>query len=130
MMTDPIGDFLTRIRNAHMSRHAHMTCPSSKMKVRIADLLKREGYIADYSVEGDTKKTLTLNLKYDAQRRPVIEGIKRVSKPGLRIYKSATDLPEVRGGLGMAVLSTSHGVMTDQQAREANVGGEIVCYVW
>lgn len=130
MMTDPIGDFLTRIRNAHMSRHNSMKCPSSKMKVRIANILKQEGYIADFKEDGDVKKVLTLELKYDADKKPVIEGLKRVSKPGLRVYRAAGDLPEVRGGLGMAVLSTSRGVMTDHAAREANVGGEIVCYVW
>lgn len=131
MMTDPIGDFLTRIRNAHQSRHKTVVCPSSKQKVRIAELLKNEGYIADFSVEtADGRGTLTLALKYDSERRPVIEGIRRVSKPGLRVYKDARSLPQVRGGLGMAVVSTSKGLLTDVDARRENVGGEVVCYVW
>jgi len=131
MMTDPIGDFLTRIRNAHQSRHKTVVCPSSKQKVRIAELLKNEGYIADFSVESaDGRGTLTVALKYDAERRPVIEGIRRVSKPGLRVYKDARSLPQVRGGLGMAVVSTSKGLLTDVDARRENVGGEVVCYVW
>ncbi len=133
MMTDPISDFLTRIRNALLARHESLTCPSSKIKVRIAGLLKDEGYIADFDVrEKDGRSFLDLTLKYEEMNRvtPIIEGLTRVSRPGLRIYKGAGDLPQVRGGMGMAVISTSHGVMTDTQARAKNVGGEVVCYVW
>lgn len=131
MMTDPIGDFLTRIRNAHQSRHKTVVCPSSKQKVRIAELLKHEGYISDFSVESEGfRSTLTVSLKYDTERRPVIEGIKRVSKPGLRVYKDAKSIPQVRGGLGMALVSTSKGLLTDVQARRENIGGEVVCYIW
>lgn len=133
MMTDPIADFLTRIRNALMARHSTLSCPSSKMKVRIAQTLKDEGYITDFGVEKNDKGCLTLELtlKYEDDRvAPIIEGLKRISKPGLRIYKGASDLPNVRGGLGMAILSTSKGVMTDTSARAANLGGEVLCYVW
>ncbi len=130
MMTDPISDFLTRIRNAQLMAHEQVKSPASKIKVRIAELLKDEGYIADYDLDGDKKRTITLRLKYDNANAPVIEGIKRISRPGLRVYKGASDLPKVRGGLGMAVVSTSKGVMTDAQARSSNVGGEVLCYVW
>ena len=129
-VTDPIADYLTRIRNAQMMAHEQVKAPSSKMKVRIAELLKDEGYIADYDVDGDKKRTITLRLKYDDDNTPIIEGLKRISRPGLRVYKAAKDLPKVRGGLGMAVMSTSKGVMTDTQARTNNVGGEVLCYVW
>lgn len=133
MMTDPISDFLTRIRNALLARHPSLSCPSSKLKVRIAGLLKDEGYIAEYDVrEKDGRHYLDIQLKYEEANRvtPIIEGLTRVSRPGLRIYKSAGDLPKVRGGMGMAVISTSHGVMSDAQARAKNVGGEVLCYVW
>jgi small subunit ribosomal protein S8 len=131
MMNDPIGDFLTRIRNAHQSRHKTVSCFASKMKVHIAEILKNEGYIADFAVEGEVpKRSLTLSLKYDSERKPVIEGLKRVSKPGLRIYSNVDKLPQVRGGFGMAVVSTSRGLMSDSQARRDNLGGEVLCYVW
>ena len=133
MMTDPISDFLTRIRNALLARHATMSCPSSKLKVRIAGLLKDEGYISEFAtVEKDGRAVLDITLKYEEGNRvtPIIEGLTRVSRPGLRIYKAANDLPQVRGGMGMAVISTSHGVMTDAQARAKNVGGDVLCYVW
>lgn len=131
MMTDPISDFLTRIRNALMSRHETVSAPASKIKTRMAEILKDEGYIADYSFEEKNgKKTLVLQLKYDADQMPVIESLRRISKPGLRIYRRAKEMPEVRGGIGMAVVSTSRGMMTDGQARKENVGGEILCYVW
>lgn len=131
MITDPISDFLTRIRNALMSRHETVSSPSSKMKIRIAEILKAEGYIADFSVEEkEHRKTISLVLKYDVDQVPVIESLRRISKPGLRIYRRAGDLPEVRGGVGMAVVSTSRGVMTDAEARQKNVGGEVLCYVW
>jgi small subunit ribosomal protein S8 len=132
MMTDPIGDFLTRIKNAHHSKHKKVVCPSSTLKTRIAELLKTEGYISGFDVaeQQGKGKVLTLELKYDAKQAPMIEGVRRISKPGLRVYKRAGDLPEVRGGLGMAVVSTSKGVMTDADARRNNIGGEVLCYVW
>jgi small subunit ribosomal protein S8 len=132
MMTDPVADFLTRIRNAQMVKHKTLTCPSSKMKARIAEILKNEGYIEDFKVEINAEKRafLTLTLRYDDRDAPVIEGIGRVSKPGLRKYSSADDLPRVRGGLGMAIISTSRGIMTDAQARKERVGGEVVCTVY
>lgn len=131
MMTDPVADFLARIRNAQLVKHAELELPLSKMKVRIAEILSSEGYVGDVRVEKDEKQgKLFVGLKYDSDGRPVIEGMRRVSKPGLRVYKAAKDLPKVRGGMGMAVLSTSRGVMSDNQARKENVGGEILCYVW
>ena len=130
MMTDPISDFLTRIRNAQMMSHEAVKSPSSKMRVCIAELLKNEGYISDFKVEGDSKKTIKVELKYDDNEAPMIEGLKRVSRPGLRVYRRASELPKVRGGLGMAVMSTSKGVMTDADARESKVGGEVLCYIW
>lgn len=131
MMTDPIADFLSRIRNALMARHKAIACPSSKIKVHLAQILKDEGYIRDFRVEDKAGyAVLHLDLNYDSENRPVIEGLQRVSRPGLRVYKGAEDLPKVRGGLGMAVISTSHGVMTDHQARHKNIGGEVLCYVW
>ncbi len=131
MMTDPIADFLSRVRNGLMARHKTVTAPASKMKARIAQILKDEGYIADFSVEkNENQGVLHLTLRYDEENRPLIEGIERVSKPGLRIYKGVDDLPKVRGGLGMAVISTSKGIMTDQQARRDRIGGEILCQVW
>ena len=131
MMTDPIADFLSRIRNALLARHKTVTVPASKMKARIAQILKDEGYVADFSVEQNSNQgVLHVTLRYDEGNNPVLEGIERVSKPGLRIYKSVDQLPKVRGGLGMAVLSTSRGIMTDHQARRDRVGGEIICNVW
>jgi small subunit ribosomal protein S8 len=131
MMTDPVADFLARIRNALIVKHASLNLPSSKMKTRIAEILKDEGYISDWRLESDDKQgVLHVDLKYDTLGVPVIEGMRRVSRPGMRVYKTAKDLPKVRGGMGMAVLSTSRGVMSDQQARKENVGGEILCYVW
>lgn len=131
MMTDPIADFLTRIRNALLMKHEEVVCPSSKMKLRIAQILKEEGYVADVELENDDKQgVLHVKLKYDQDGLPVIEGLRRVSRPGLRNYKGAKDLPKVRGGIGMAVVSTSQGVMTDHEARRKNVGGEVLCYVW
>jgi small subunit ribosomal protein S8 len=130
-MTDPISDFLTRLRNGLMARHKTVTCPSSKLKVRIATILKDEGYVADVSEAADGgHKLLTVTLSYDDTNTPILEGISRVSRPGLRHYVNADKLPKVRGGLGMAILSTSRGVMTDQQARKDRVGGEVLCHVW
>lgn len=127
-MQDPISDMLTRIRNGQAAEKVSVAMPSSKVKVAIADLLKEEGYITDYAVSGDVKKSLEITLKY-FEGKKVIEKIERVSRPGLRIYKGAKDLPRVMGGLGVAIVSTSKGVMTDRAARKAGMGGEIVCYV-
>jgi small subunit ribosomal protein S8 len=128
-MTDPIADFLTRIRNANRALLPAVEAPYSKLKEGIARLLKREGYIADWSVQGDKIKTLKLRLKYNG-RQGVIEGIRRVSRPGLRRYARATEIPRVLGGLGLAILSTSRGVVTGVEARKLGVGGEIICHIW
>jgi|ERR1051326_5530586 small subunit ribosomal protein S8 len=129
-MTDPLSDMLTRIRNAHRALLPALEVPHSRLKESIAAILKKEGYIADFSTEGKAAaRKLTLKLKYEG-RKGVIEGLRRVSKPGLRHYVGATDIPRVRGGLGTAILSTSHGVMTGVQARKNNLGGELLCYVW
>lgn len=128
-MTDPIADFLTRIRNANKALVAEVEVNHSMLKERIAMLLKREGYIADYHVEGTNKKTLKVRLKFHG-RKGVIEGVKRVSKPGLRQYVGSDSIPRVLGGMGIAILSTPRGVMTGAEARRANVGGEVICYVW
>ena len=132
MMTDPVGDMLTRIRNAGRVKHAETSCPSSKLKVSIAKVLSEEGFITGYSAEsGDNNKaTLTLTLRYTDAGDPMIDGIQRVSKPGRRIYVGSNDIPKVRNGLGMAVVSTSKGVMCDRDAREQKLGGEIICEVW
>ena len=128
-MTDPIADMLTRIRNAQMAAKAQVSMPVSKIKLAIADVLKTEGYINDFTiVEAGNKKELTINLKY-FEDKPVIETIQRVSRPGLRVYKGKDELPKVLGGLGIAIISTSNGVMTDRAAREAGYGGEVLCIV-
>jgi len=127
-LQDPVSDMLTRIRNAQKAEKVNVTMPSSTQKVNIAKVLKDEGYINDYSVSGDTKKTLTIELKY-FQGKPVIEQIKRVSRPGLRIFKSKDQLPSVNGGLGIAIISTSKGMMTEKQARATGNGGEVICTV-
>jgi small subunit ribosomal protein S8 len=127
-MTDPIADMLTQIRNGQLARKKAVTMPSSKVKKAIAVVLKEEGYITDYSVSDDMKPTLTITLKF-FEGKPVISELKRVSRPGLRIYKSFTDLPKVVGGLGIAIVSTSKGLMTDHKARTEGYGGEILCYV-
>ncbi|WP_304684091.1 30S ribosomal protein S8 [Ileibacterium valens] len=130
-MTDPIADMLTRIRNALQQKHDTVSMPSSKEKVNIAKILKQEGYINDYKVEGDgVKKLMTIDLKYGKNGEKVITGLKRISKPGLRVYTDADNLPKVLSGLGTAVISTSKGVMTDRDARKANVGGEVLAYIW
>jgi small subunit ribosomal protein S8 len=128
-MTDPIADMLTRIRNANQMKNATVSMPTSKVKVEIARILKEEGYIVDYVVDGDVKKTLTLTLKYSGHER-VITGLKRISKPGLPVYAEATNLPKVLNGLGIAIISTSKGMTTDKVARKNGVGGEVVAYVW
>ena len=128
-MTDPISDLLTRIRNAHRALLPNVEIPHSKIKESIASILKREGYIAEYAVDGKTKKLLKLKLKY-AGRRSVIEGLRRISTPGLRRYVGCTKIPRVRGGLGTAIISTSQGVMTGIEARKNKLGGEVLCYIW
>ena len=131
MNTDPIADMLTRIRNANMVSLTDVEMPSSKLKVELAKLLKEEGYIVDYEVkENGCFKTLAITLKYDEAGKPVIANLKRVSRPGLRNYCKSKDLPKVLGGLGIAIVSTSKGILTDRKARKENVGGEILCYVW
>jgi len=132
-MTDPIADMLTRIRNANVAYHDQVVMPSSKLKESLAKILEREGYIAGFNVSqdpGKPAKTLTITMKYTPERKRTISGLKRVSKPGLRVYSAATQVPRVLGGLGVAVLSTSRGLMTDREARKANVGGEVLCFVW
>lgn len=130
-MTDPVADLLTRVRNAQGAHHASVDVPHSKFKAAITQILKSEGYISDYSVQdARVGKTLTITLKYDANRHGAIEGIKRISKPGLRDYAGKDNLPEVLGGLGIAIISTSSGLMTDKHAKQKGVGGEIVAYVW
>lgn len=131
MNTDPIADMLTRIRNASMVSLAEVKMPSSKLKVELAKLLKSEGFITDFTVvEEDKFKVLTITLKYDAKNKPVISKLQRVSKPGLRTYSKAQNLPQVLGGLGVAIVSTSKGLMTDRKARKENIGGEVLCYVY
>ena len=128
-MNDPISDMLTRIRNANRALLPNVELPHSKMKESIAVILKKEGYIADFAVEGKLPKALKLKLKYQG-KKSVIEGLKRISTPGLRRYVGATEIPRVRGGLGVAVVSTSEGLMSDMQARKKNIGGELLCYIW
>lgn len=128
-MHDPISDLLTRIRNAGMARHPKVTLPHSRLKEAVAKILKQEGYVSDISVEGGVIKTLTLTLKYE-QKRPVIAGLKQISTPGLRRYVGSTEIPRVLGGMGVAIVSTSQGVMSGMEARKQNLGGELVCYVW
>lgn len=131
MNTDPIADMLTRIRNANIVSHETVEMPSSKLKVELAKLLKEEGYIVDYSVKEVGKfKFLTIVLKYDEKHKPVITNLKRISKPGLRNYCKSKDLPQVLGGLGISIISTSKGLFTDRKARKENIGGEVLCYVW
>jgi small subunit ribosomal protein S8 len=130
-VNDPIADMLTRIRNACMARHTTVGIPSSKMKVAIAEILKREGFIRDFEVQqGQPFDTIQITLKYTSDRRPVITGLKRVSKPGLRIYTGRADIPRVRGGLGLSILSTPKGVMAGHEAWQEHVGGEVLCYIW
>ena len=130
-MTDPIADMLTRIRNANQNRAKTVSMPSSKMKETIASILKEEGYISDYSIEkNDVQNILTLTLKYGKNKERVITGLKRISKPGLRVYSKAEELPTVLNGLGIAIISTSKGIMTDKEARNNSLGGEVIAYVW
>jgi small subunit ribosomal protein S8 len=130
-MTDPVADLLTRLRNANSAYHDSVSLPSSKLKSNIAEILKSEGYIAGWKVEdARVGETLTLDLKYGPNRERSIVGIKRVSKPGLRVYARSTEIPRVLGGLGVAILSTSSGLLTDREATRKGVGGEVLAYVW
>jgi small subunit ribosomal protein S8 len=133
-MTDPIADMLTRLRNANQAYHDAVTMPYSKLKAGVADILQQEGYITSYSVdepvEGAVGKSLTVTLKYGQNRERSIAGIRRISKPGLRVYAKANGLPKVLGGLGIAIISTSQGLLTDRQANQKGVGGEVLAYVW
>lgn len=131
MMTDPIADMLTRIRNGLQARHETVAIPASKEKKEIAKILKEEGFITDYTVESDgVKKVMTVVLKYGPNNEKVISGLKRISTPGLRVYAKAENLPRVLNGLGVAIISTSQGMMTDKEARAKRVGGEVIAYVW
>jgi len=130
-MTDPIADFLTRLRNANSAYHDEVTLPHSKIKANIAEILKREGYITDYHTEdARVGKALTVQLKYGPSRERSIAGLRRVSKPGLRVYAKANGMPKVLGGLGVAIISTSTGLLTDRQATKRRMGGEVLAYVW
>jgi small subunit ribosomal protein S8 len=133
-MTDPIADMLTRLRNANQAYHDRVTMPYSKLKANIAEVLKAEGYISGWSVQepsdGTVGKSLVIDLKYGPSRERSLAGIRRVSKPGLRVYAKAPDLPRVLGGLGVAIISTSQGLLTDRQARKRKVGGEVLAWVW
>ena len=128
-MQDPLSDLLTRIRNAQQARHATVSAPSSKLKAAVCEVLRDEGYIDGFRVDGEVKPTVTVTLRYH-EGEPVIEELKRVSRPGLRIYKATGALPKVRNGLGVAIVSTNRGVMTDRAARQAGVGGEVLCTVF
>ena len=131
MMTDPIADMLTRIRNANSQKHDSVDIPKSRIKQEIAQILLDEGYIKGFEVVDDKKQgIIRVELKYLPNKERVISGIKRISKPGLRIYVNSNEVPKVLGGLGIAILSTSHGLMTDKKARQDKVGGEVICYVW
>ena len=130
-VTDPIADMLTRIRNASLARHRELTLPSSRIKPDIARILVEEGFIESYATSQDgVQELLTIQLKYVEGKTPVVSGLKRISKPGLRVYARKTEIPRVLGGLGTAIRSTSHGIMTGQSARKLNLGGEVLCYVW
>ncbi|WP_152657744.1 30S ribosomal protein S8 [Oceanobacillus sp. CFH 90083] len=131
VMTDPIADMLTRIRNANMVKHEQLELPASKIKKEIADILKREGFVKDYELVEDNKQgILRIFLKYSANEDRVITGIKRISKPGLRVYAKADEVPRVLNGLGIAIVSTSNGMLSDKEARSQAVGGEVLAYVW
>jgi small subunit ribosomal protein S8 len=130
-MTDPIADMLTRLRNANSAYHDQVSMPHSKIKTHIAEILQQEGYIAGWNVaEGEKGKTLVVDLKFGPNREKSLSGVRRVSKPGLRVYAKSTGLPRVLGGLGIAIISTSSGLLTDKQARKRGVGGEVLAYVW
>jgi small subunit ribosomal protein S8 len=133
MLTDPIADMLTRVRNANTAKHDEVRMPSSKQKVALAEVLQKEGYIVGFDTAPSPKgvgEVLTIQMKYSPDRDRTISGLRRISTPGLRVYRGASAVPRVLGGLGVAVLSTSQGLMTDREARKRNVGGEVLCYVW
>jgi small subunit ribosomal protein S8 len=131
MVTDPIADMLTRIRNAILARHDFVLVPSSRMKLSIAKILREEGFIRDYEVlKGKPQRMIKIYLKYTEKKEPLLDGLQRVSKPGLRVYVQRSEIPRVYGGLGIAILSTPRGVMTGQQAWRQRVGGELLCYIW
>ncbi|MEW6189814.1 MAG: 30S ribosomal protein S8 [Actinomycetota bacterium] len=131
MMTDPIADMLTRIRNANIAYHEVVEMPASKVKIEIAEILKKEGYIKEYEVAKDNShNVLRIKMRYGPNRERPITGIKRISKPGLRVYAKKDEIPRVLGGLGIAIISTPKGLMTDKQAKKEGVGGEVICYVW
>ena len=131
VINDPIGDMLTRIRNGLIARHGEVRIPHSRMKVRIAEILVREGYVEDVDViAAGINSEIKVKLKYASDRNPVIHGLKRVSRPGLRVYAGRSEMPRVQGGLGVAIVSTSKGIMTDRDARKARLGGELLCEVW
>ena len=130
MMSDPIADLLVRIKNANAMRHETVEVPSSKTKTAILAVLKKEGFITDYAVSEGVKSVTTVTLKYTENNQRVIKGLKRISKPSLHVYSSSEDLPKVLNGLGVAIISTSQGIMTDKQARKLNIGGEVLAYVW
>ncbi len=131
MVTDPIADMLTRIRNANEMRYVEVEVPASKIKEEIARILKEEGYISDYKItKGDVQNTIVLNLKYGNKKERVITGLKRISKPGLRVYAKADEVPQVLNGLGIAIMSTSKGIMTGKHAKEQKLGGEVLAYIW
>ena len=131
VMTDPIADFLTRIRNANMVMHEKVEIPASKTKIALAEILKNEGFIKDYEqIEDGKQGVIRVYLKYGPNREKVISGLKRISKPGLTVYCKKDEIPKVLGGLGIAIISTSKGIMTDKEARKLGLGGEVICYVW
>lgn len=131
VITDPIADMLTRIRNANSAKHDHVDMPASKLKSEIAKILKDEGFIAEFHrIEKGPQGVLRITLRYGPRKEQVLSGLRRVSRPGLRMYTQREEIPRVRGGLGVAILTTSRGVMTDRQARKMGVGGEVICYVW
>ena len=131
VVTDTIADMLTRIRNANQMRYQEVSVPASNLKISLAKILKDEGFIEDYKVNDDNVQgTIEITLKYGKNKERVITGLKRISKPGLRVYAKSTEIPKVLNGLGIAVISTSHGVMTDKEARKQNLGGEVLCYIW
>jgi small subunit ribosomal protein S8 len=131
MTTDPIADMLTRVRNAIMARHDSVLVPTSRMKLAIARILKKEGFIADFEIlKGKPQKAIKIHLKYDDKNEPILSGLERVSKPGLRVYVGRDEIARVQGGLGIAIVSTSQGVMTGQQAWRKGIGGELLCHVW
>jgi small subunit ribosomal protein S8 len=130
-VTDPIADMLTRIRNANLARHEHVTIPASKLKLEIAKVLKAQGYVQKYDLVDDKRQgQIRIHLRYGPGSDPIITGLRRVSRPGLRVYVDSAEIPRVQGGLGVAVLSTSHGVLTDREARRRRIGGEVLCYIW